>query len=244
MSDVIRYEVEDQVATIVLNRPEKLNAVNWEMVTLLGEAWDNAANDDDVHCVVLTGEGRAFSVGDDINQAWTGEQMDQLMKRFRDTPEEPESRIPYEFAKPIIAAINGYCFGGAIELALWADIVIASDTAVFAANFVEHGLTAGPVTYSRLPRLVGPSSAALMLLTGAKIDAATAERMGLVSQVVAPDALRATAQAVARTIASFSPTAVASLKQGLRIAGAARLDDQAELVSHSNLAHAAIFGAR
>jgi len=243
LNELVRYETQGPVATIFLNRPEKLNAINWEMVQLLESSWRQAGEDDDVRCVVLTGEGRAFSVGDDVNQAWTGVQFAALMERFHDQPEEPESRLAYEFPKPVIAAINGYCLGGAMELALWADILIASESAVFATNFIEHGLTAGAVTYERLHQLVGASTASLMLLTGVKIDAAHAERIGLVSQVVAPDQLRTTAAALAERISSFSPTAIASLRAGLRLVMRGRLDDQREIIAHANSALAAIFGA-
>ena len=243
MTDLVRYEKDGPVATVVLNRPDKLNAINWDMVNQLNAAWDRAAAEDDVNCVVLTGEGRAFSVGDDLNQAWTGDQFETLMQRFRERPGEPESIVPFEFAKPVIAAINGYCFAGALELALWADILIASETAVFAANFIEHGLTGGATTYFRLPRLMGPSSAALLLLTGQRIDAHEAARLGLVSLVVGSDRLLDTANELAHKIGGYSPRAVASIKAGLRLSIGGRLQDQGELIAHANGALAEVFGS-
>jgi E-phenylitaconyl-CoA hydratase len=128
-----------------------------------------------------------------------------------------------------------------MELALWADILIASETAVFAANFIEHGLTGGAVTYWRLPRLAGPSNAALLLLAAERIDAAAALAIGLVSRVVPPERLREEASQLAQKIASYSPRAAASIKAGLRLSVGGRQQDQRGVIEHANAALAEIF---
>jgi enoyl-CoA hydratase len=242
MSDLVLYEVDGAVATITLNRPDKLNAINWEMVDGLDEAFASAANDDAVKAVILAANGKAFCVGDDLEQAWSGEKFEALMKRFKEHPEEPEFTRQFDFPKPVIVAINGNCFAGALELILWCDILIASEDAQFATQFVQYGLTAGAVTFYRLPRLIGHVNASYMLLTGERVPASTAQAWGLVTKVVPPNSLLDEAKAIATKIASHpSEAAIQNTREGLRRSIRATVDGQKDITIFSNQLLASLF---
>jgi enoyl-CoA hydratase/carnithine racemase len=243
VSDLVLYEVEDAVATITLNRPDKLNAINWEMVEGLDEAFTSAADDDAVKAVVLAAAGeKAFSVGDDLQQAWSGDRFHELMKRFKEQPEEPEFPRQFEFPKPVVVAIHGYCFAGALELILWCDVLIASDDAQFATQFVQYGLTAGAVTFYRLPRLIGHSNASYMLLSGERVGATDALRMGLVTKVVPRAELLGEAKRIAGVIASHpSDDAIRGTREGLRVSLRATKDGQRDITIFSNRLLASLF---
>ncbi len=241
MDDVVGYEKVGNVATITLNRPDKLNAINWDVVNGLDSAFERAASDDEVKAVILTGNGKAFSVGDDLNQAWSGEQFESLMKRFKEHPEEAESDRQFEFPKPVVIAVNGYCFGGALELVLWADILIAADDAEFATQFVKYGLTGGAVTFYRLPRLIGHTNASYMLLTGERISADEAQGMGLVTRVVPRASLMDEAMRIASTIASYPEEAVRNTREAMRISLRATPEGQRDITVFSNQLLASLF---
>ncbi len=242
MSDLVLYEVDGAVATITLNRPDKLNAINWEMVDGLDEAFNTAAADDAVKAVILAANGKAFCVGDDLEQAWTGEKFEALMKRFKERPDEPEFMRQFEFPKAVIVAINGYCFAGALELILWCDILLCSDDAQFATQFVQYGLTAGAVTFYRLPRLIGHVNASYMLLTGERVPAATAQQWGLVTRVVPRDQLLDEARGIATKIASHpSPEAIQNTREGLRRSIRATPEGQKDITIFSNRLLSSLF---
>jgi enoyl-CoA hydratase/carnithine racemase len=241
MTDLIRYETDGPVAVITLNRPDKLNALNWEMIQGIDEAFDRAATDDEIKAIVLTGEGKAFCVGDDIQQAWSGEQFQALMKRFKERPEEPEFVRQFDFPKPIIVAVNGYCFGGALELILWMDVIVAADDAQFATQFVKYGLTAGAVTFYRLPRLIGHVNASAMLLTGERVGAEDAVRMGLAWKVVPRDELIAECKRIAGVIAEYPEEAIRNTREGLRVSLRATQEGQRDITIFSNQLLAGLF---
>ena len=242
MTDLILYEVDGPIATITLNRPDKLNAIDWDMVEGLDEAFDAAAADDSVKVVILAANGKAFCVGDDLQQAWEGPRFEALMKRFKEHPEEPEFTRQFDFPKPVIVAIQGYCFAGALELILWCDILLCSDDAVFATQFVQYGLTAGAVTFYRLPRLIGHVNASYMLLTGERVDAATALQWGLVTKVVPRDQLGAEANGIAKTIAAHPwDEAIRNTREGIRRSLRATVDGQQDVTIFSNQLLATLF---
>lgn len=201
------------VVTITLNRPEKLNAVTQEMSGELTRLAHAINDDPQVRVVVLTGAGeRSFSAGSDVRS------LDQYT-----TPWAFRNRVDYcdalrELRKPIIAAVNGYAFGGGLETAMICDVRIASTSASLAAPEVKLGWIGGGGMSAFLAHSAGASNAALMLLTGDAIDAETALRYGLVSEVVSPEALLPRAQAIAATIASRPPIAVETAKANLRAA--------------------------
>ncbi|SFR70760.1 short chain enoyl-CoA hydratase [Agromyces sp. CF514] len=209
----VRAEVDGAVVTITIARPEKLNSVTQEMSKALVAVieWADAA--DEVRAIVLTGDGaRAFCAGSDIRT------LDAYA-----TPWEFRNRTDYCDAiraarKPVIAAVNGYAFGGGLETALSCDIRIASTTASFAAPEIKLGWIGGGGMSTFLAHSVGPSNAAVMLMTGDPIDAETALRWGLVSELVEPSRLVARAQELAAVIATRPPIAAETAKANLRAA--------------------------
>lgn len=209
----IKIERDNYAGIITLDRPEKLNAVTPEMADALVKAV-NAFNDDDaIRCIILTGSGdKAFCAGSDIRT------LDDY-----DTPWNFRNRPDYcdalrALRKPSIAAVNGYAFGGGLETAMACDIRIASENASFAAPEIKLGWIGGGGMAVGLSHAVGPSNAALMIMTGDPIDAATAERWGLVSRVTARGSLMGEAKALAAAISARAPIAAETAKLNLRAA--------------------------
>ena len=213
MSDNLLVERDGHVGIITINRPEKLNAMTPEMADAMVATIKEFNADDGVRCVILTGAGeRAFCAGSDIRT------LDDY-----DTPWNFRNRPDYGDAirallKPSIAAVNGYALGGGLETAMCCDIRIASSSASFAAPEIKLGWIGGGGMAVNLSHAVGPSNAALMIMTGDPIDAATAERWGLVSRVVPPGELMLEARKIAAVIASRAPIAAETAKQNLRAA--------------------------
>ncbi|MGR0220105.1 enoyl-CoA hydratase/isomerase family protein [Agromyces sp. ZXT2-6] len=212
-SQHIRLEVEGHVAVITIDRPEKLNSVTPEMSNALVEIIEWADTADEVRAIVLTGAGeRSFCAGSDIRT------LDAYA-----TPWDFRNRTDYCDAiragrKPVIAAINGYAFGGGLETSLICDIRIASITASFAAPEIKLGWIGGGGMSTFLAHSIGPSNAAVMLMTGDPIDADTALRWGLVSELVEPGRLRERAVALAAIISQRPPIAAETAKANLRAA--------------------------
>jgi enoyl-CoA hydratase/carnithine racemase len=213
MSSDVRFSIEDRIATIVLNRPQKLNAVTPEMADAIVALIDRCNRDDGVRCVIVTGAGeRSFCAGSDIGE----------LDRY-DTPWNFRNRPDYcdavrRLLKPSIAAINGYAFGGGLETALSCDIRIAATTAQFAAPEIKLGWIGGGGMAVFLAHSIGPSNAALMIMSGDPIPAEQALAWGLVSEVVPPSSLLTRARAIATTIASRAPIAAETAKLNLRAA--------------------------
>lgn len=209
----IIVDVEGAVVVITVHRPTKANAVTQEMSAEL-ERIAHALNDDDsVRAIVITGAGeRAFSAGSDIST------LDQYA-----TPWQFRNRRDYcdalrEVRKPIIAAVNGYAFGGGLETALICDIRLASTTATFAAPEIKLGWIGGGGMSAMLAASIGQSNAALMIMTGDAVTAEQALSWGLVSEVVEPDRLLDRARELASTIASRPPIAAETAKADLAAA--------------------------
>ncbi len=231
----ITSELDNHVATITLNRPEVMNALNREMYAELEQAFRDAHRDPEVRCVVLTGAGRAFCSGDDVKQIMLGEQRDETVTRLREVRPRPTpaAAAVLECDKPVIAAVNGPAVGWGMDLTLFCDIRIASENAKFGELFIKRGLVADIGGLWRLPRVVGPSKAAELLFTGDVIDAREAERIGLVSRVVPPDELRTAAMEIARKIAANPPIAMRYMKEGLRKSVHASMQEMGEYVGSS-----------
>lgn len=205
----VRLDTDGHVAVITLDRAAKLNAVTPEMTGALSGYVATVNESRDLRVVVLTGTGRAFCAGSDIAGL-----------ADYDSPWQFGGRPDYcdavrALRKPVIAAVNGYAFGGGLELALTCDIRLAADTASFAAPEIKLGWIGGGGQSALLAHSVGPSNAALMLLTGDPVDAATALRWGLVTEVLAASELRARALQLAVTIASRAPIAAETAKLNL-----------------------------
>jgi enoyl-CoA hydratase/carnithine racemase len=238
VSDEVLYDVEQHVATIMLNRPEKLNAATFELGEQLQAAFERAGRDDDVRCVVLTGAGKGFCAGDDVEAAWGDPRMEATVAELGgpNPPLTPEIRVILDCPKPVIAAVNGVAVGIGMDLALACDIRLASEKAKFGQLFVKMGLTADVGGLWRLPQLIGAEAAATLLFTGDLIKADEALRLGLVSQVVGNDDVLPTALELAYRIAANPPLATQAIKAGLRQAtgmGRNDLDDLARHVGHS-----------
>lgn len=212
----IEFEIEDPVATIRLNRPDKLNAFTYQTLAEIRDAIDRATDDPRVVGIVVTGNGRGFSAGLDSAA---------LMKvTHRDTPLEntpaDSDELPGLFSylltvpKPVIAAVNGVAAGGGLILALMSDIRIASTDASFTTVFLKRGLIAEHGSSWLLPRLVGVGNALDLLWASDKIDAETAKSLGLVEKLSAPDQLLDTARDYIDRIAKTSaPAAIAATKR-------------------------------
>jgi len=213
MSENIQVEREGHTGIVTINRPEKLNAMTAGMADALVEAVEAFNRDDQVRCVILTGAGeRAFCAGSDIG---TLDDYDTAWN-FRNRPDYCDAIRA--LLKPSIAAVNGYAFGGGLETAMACDIRIAADNASFAAPEIKLGWIGGGGMAAGLAHAVGPSNAALMIMTGDPIDAATAERWGLVSRIVPQAELLAEAKKLAAIIASRAPIAAETAKLNLKAA--------------------------
>jgi enoyl-CoA hydratase/carnithine racemase len=207
VADEVAWEQTGQVATIRLNRPEALNAMNRAVREGLMASLHRVRDDDSVRVAVLTGTGRAFCAGADLKERARGE-SDRSGGPETVLLGLPESFFTFDAQKPVIAAINGLALGGGLELALACDIRIASSAATFGTPEITRGFFPGGGAPLRLPRLIPRSMAMEMLLTGEPIDAPTALQWGLVSRVVEPDEVLPTAMRMAERIAGFAPLAV------------------------------------
>ncbi|GAA5031089.1 enoyl-CoA hydratase/isomerase family protein [Microbacterium fluvii] len=218
--DEVGVEVDGACLVVTLNRPEKLNAVTPAMSKELTRLAHAVNDDDDIRVVVITGAGeRAFCAGSDIRT------LDEYA-----TPWEFRNRVDYcdalrEVRKPLIAAVNGYAFGGGVETAMICDIRLASENAQLAASEIKLGWIGGGGMSAFLAHSAGASNAALMLLTGEPIDATTAKDWGLVSEVHPQGDLLGRARELAQTIASRAPIAAQTAKANLRAAFTMPFDD-------------------
>jgi len=203
---LLTFDVADRIATITVNRPDKLNALNDALMAELGDAIDEAIARDDVGGVLLTGAGRAFVAGADI-----GEMVDEgaLAMKARAERGQRTFRRFETSSKPTVAAVNGFALGGGCELAMACHIRIASELAKFGQPEVKLGIVPGYGGTQRLPRLVGKGRALQLLMTGEMIDAAEAHRIGLVNRVVPAAELIGAARAMLGTIVAQGPLAVA-----------------------------------
>ena len=214
------YEVKDGVATLTLNRPTKLNAVNDAMREALAQRVQEINRDPGVRVVVVRGAGsRAFSAGSDIYETSGRTPVEK-----RDTVEMEAPHLLRRCLKPVVAMIRGYALGGGLELALACDLRVASESAQFGLPEVTLGWIPGAGGTQYLPRLVGRGMAAYLLYTGERIDAAQAKAAGLVDLLVPDDALEAETARVAGLIARNRLEALVFLKSALRMADRASAD--------------------
>jgi 2-(1,2-epoxy-1,2-dihydrophenyl)acetyl-CoA isomerase len=207
---------EDGVATLTLNRPDKLNALSTDLAVAFNETLGRIGTDENIHAVVLIGAGRAFCAGGDLAEIWKGRQENNIANL------EPLLRAGMQavlkirtMRQPVIAAINGAAAGAGMNIALAADIRFASEAALFGQNFAKVGLFPDYGGTFFLPQLIGPARAAEMFYTGDMIDAKTALQLGLVNRLVPADKLESEAKAFAKIIAHGPRTASRALKQVL-----------------------------
>lgn len=225
MPTILQNTLEDGILELRLNRPERLNAINEDLIGELTDIMRDLNRNRSVRVVILTGEGRGFCAGADLKSSDSSvgsipgtEGMNQLgyVYKFQEYLADMMLAI-HECDKPVIAAVNGAAVGGGLAIALASDVRLASEKAKFGAVFIKTGLSSCDVgTSYLLPRIVGASHASELMLTGRIIDAREAERISLVSRVVAPEQLAESALGVAREMVSNSEYGVWMTKKGLR----------------------------
>lgn len=212
----VGYRKQGHTAYVTLNRPEVLNALDLRTHEELARAWNDIEEDDQVRVAVLTGAGeRAFSVGQDLRERAELNQKGSAPTTFgsRGQPGWPRLTERFDFSKPVIARVNGYALGGGFELALACDIIVASEQAVFALPEVQLGLVPGAGGAFRLARQLPLKVAMGYLLTGRRISASQALRLGLVNQVVPPGQLDECVAEWADDLVRSAPLAVRAIKE-------------------------------
>ena len=217
----VRGDGERRTGLITLHRPKQLNALNDALMDQLGAALLAFDRDAAIGCIVITGSEKAFAAGADISamaqksfvQAYQGDFITRNWETIR------------QVRKPVIAAVAGFALGGGCELAMMCDFIIAADTARFGQPEIKLGVIPGAGGTQRLPRAVGKSKAMDMILTGRLMDAAEAERVGLVSRVVAADQLMTEALAAAELICAMSGPSVMMAKESVNRAFESGLSD-------------------
>jgi enoyl-CoA hydratase/carnithine racemase len=225
---IVIVEDRDPVRHIVLNRPEKRNAMSQELLKALAQALREASSDDSVHCVVLRGEGPVFSAGVDLVELAESANEPGRLRPFRETflacPNLCEA-----MTKPVICQIHRTCVGGALEVALGCDLRIASSDAQLGLPEVKFGIIPDVGGSSRLPQVVGLGRAKELILTGRAIDASEAERIGLVNRVVEPDELEQATEALVDELLANSPIAVGRAKRVIDASARPTLSQTLEL---------------
>ncbi|WP_369251339.1 enoyl-CoA hydratase/isomerase family protein [Streptomyces sp. R41] len=216
----LRLDVEDGIGVLTLCRPAKLNAWSWESTRQLGLFAGRIRFDESIRVVLLRAEGRAFCAGIDVTApggAITGRSGAERARHYYEGIRWAHERFA-AFARlpqPVVAAVQGYCLGFGFELALMADVRIASDDSVFALPEAQLGVAVDAGGDLRIAREAGAGWAKLLALTGRRLDAVTAERLHLVQLLVAPDELDTAARAVAAEIAANAPLAVQGIKRDI-----------------------------
>ena len=207
---VVLYEKRGQTVVLTLNRPEAMNAINQDVRKGLRESWLKFRDDDDARTLIVTGAGdKAFSAGADLKE------MSILQQQRRDPAGATTAAVlrNIDLWKPIIAAVNGYCLAGGLELALACDIRIASDSASFALTEVTRGIIPGNGGTQILPRVVPLGAALELMFTGERIGADEAYRIGLVNRVVPQSELMEAAMTLAQRINESAPISVRLVKE-------------------------------
>jgi enoyl-CoA hydratase/carnithine racemase len=216
MTDHLHFEIEDGVATITLNRPDRMNAFTMAMIDDWAAALDACRRDDAVRAIIVTGAGSAFCSGGDI---------EEMKQRMGNTPVQRKDelwrrvqRIPLtleDIDKPVLVAVNGVATGAGMDLALMGDIRYAAESARFAETYVKVGLVPGAGGAHFLPRLVGVAKALELFWTGDFIDAQEAMRIGIVNQVFPDAELMAQVEKIARKIARAPPLTLRMVKRAI-----------------------------
>ena len=209
-ADHVLVESDGSIGVITLNRPQVLNALNQALMHEVADAMEAFERDTAIRCIVVTGRGRAFAAGADVREFADATPVD-MVQSYRFQQWERIRRI----GKPLIAAVNGFAFGGGCELAMACDIIVASETARFGQPEIRLGLIPGAGGTQRLTRAIGKSRAMELILTGQSITAEEACARGLVSRVVPAEILLDEAKRLAREIAAQPPVAVRLAKEAV-----------------------------
>jgi enoyl-CoA hydratase/carnithine racemase len=225
---IVVTEDRGSVRHVVLNRPEKRNAMNQELLRELARALRAAAAEESVHCVVLRGEGPVFSAGVDLGELASFAGEASVLRPFRGVFLEC-ANLCEEMAKPVVCQIHRACVGGALEVALGCDLRVASSDAQLGLPEVRFGLIPDVGGSTRLPAVVGLGRAKELIMTARLIDAAEAERIGLVNRVVAPEELEQATQTLVDALLSNSPVAVGRAKRVIDAAARPALSQALEM---------------
>ncbi len=209
--ETIVVDVENHIATIKLNRPDALNALNVQLLGELAKALGDLDRNEKIRCIILTGSAKAFAAGADIKEMSEKSFVDMFLADYFGGESEAITRT----RKPVIAAVSGYALGGGCELAMMCDFIIAADTAKFGQPEINLGIVAGMGGTQRLTRLVGKSKSMDMHLTGRFMDAEEAERAGLVSRVVPAKKLMEEARNAAEKVAEKSMLTAKAVKESV-----------------------------
>jgi 2-(1,2-epoxy-1,2-dihydrophenyl)acetyl-CoA isomerase len=231
MSEPVLFEVQSGVATITLNRPDRLNALNEDIHTHLRAAFDRIETDETIRAVLLTGAGRGFCAGADLMQSLSGVQATTKrdLGATLESSYNPLIRRMRALPKPIVTAINGVAAGAGMNIALAGDIIIAASSATFTQAFIRIGLLPDAGGTFFLPRLIGDARARALAMLGDTITAAQAEQYGLVYKVLDDEIFHAEAQKLAQNLAAKPTQALAAMKTALNAAAANTLDTQLDL---------------
>lgn len=206
----VLYEIRDEVAVVTLNRPERKNGLTAEMLERLFAGLAHADNDVNARSILLQGAGNVFSAGGDIAEETAGATGSNPLPDFGRM-----ASVAIRMRKPIVAAIETYCIGGALAIALLCDVRFAASSTIFSTAFTRIGVAAELGIAWTLPRVVGTGAALDLLLSSRKLDADEAHRIGLVNFLAPPDRLHADAFHYARELAKRSPTSMATIKAQL-----------------------------
>lgn len=233
MTEQLDFEIKGHIATITLNRPEKLNAFTTEMLHAWADALRECERNETVRVVVLTGTGRAFCSGGDVGGMGERKQVETpIMRKASLTNRVHQIPLILEsLSKPLIVAVNGLATGAGLDMALMGDIRIAAESARMAETYVRIGIMAGDGGAWYLPRIVGIPKALELLWTGRWVDAQEAERIGLVNQVVPDERLMEATYAMAERIANGPPLAIQLMKKSVYQGMAMSLPTHLEQVS-------------
>jgi enoyl-CoA hydratase len=227
---MLKLSIDDGIATLTLDRPDKLNAWTYDSSRQLGKRADEIRFNDEIRVVVLRAEGRAFCAGIDLGlpeDRIVGRSQAEKARNFYENLRWVHERFATfaNLPQPVVAAVHGYCLGFGFELALMADIRVAAEDAIFGLPEAQVGASIDAGGDLRLARDIGAGWAKLLALTGRRIDAPTAERLGIVQQVVTREALDDTALQIAREIRDNAPLAVQGIKRTINEYADSGLDD-------------------
>ena len=211
MGDSILYQKNNSVAAIILNRPDKFNSFNREMALQMQKSLDDAASDKNIRAVFITGEGKAFSAGQDLSEAI--DPSGPGIRKIVDEHYNPIIKKIRQLEKPVVCAVNGVAAGAGANIALACDVVIAGSSASFLQAFSKIGLVPDSSGTFMLPRLIGWNKASALMMLGDKIPAAEALQMGMIYKVIGDEELRAEGMRIAETLSQMPTKGIALTKK-------------------------------
>jgi 2-(1,2-epoxy-1,2-dihydrophenyl)acetyl-CoA isomerase len=220
----ILFEIKNNIAYITLNRPEKFNSFNRDMALLMQKHLDECDAAADVRCVYITGAGKAFSAGQDISELVGDDKME--IKQILSEHYNPIVKRIRKLAKPVVAAINGVAAGAGANIALCCDVVVATEAASFIQAFSKIGLIPDSGGTFTLPRLIGWQKASALMMTGDKVTAADAEKMGMIYKVFSNESFEEESKKIAITLSQMPTKGLAYTKHALNLSLQSPWEDQ------------------